>query len=282
MEDVIKKIDKTIIVKSHHIIRTKNGDYFYKKINLEGIYNELIIYELSKIAGIDCVKPFYYDRPGREGIITKSYLTDSYHRLPGTELLYDYYKYIKDDSILPSSMNNLVVIKKSLKYRYDNLELIKNLMSGFNKIFSFDIITMQCDRLYNNWELLESNDMKNCKISPLFDNEYAFYKDNSFLDTKCSDVIRFDYKDCESTIRNTLMNYLTNASNEYIKEFIDIFEKLNLENLKTAITNANKNSDISQVYISKIIDVYKKNYEEIKKILMNLNLIDSEVIHHAR
>ena len=306
MNEIINKIKKKD--KFFHIpIYKIDGNKYYVKRNqnYENIFCEFIIYELANKVEIDVVKPFYFTNGDKVTMITKDFKEDGYNSIKGEEILKDYLEYLIankliDDDIkeigkeeVLSKMNNLSCIFNAIEYhlkiKYNKVdkEVLENLKKELVKRFSFDIITMQSDRGYRNWEILENDNIKDFKLAPLFDNEYSFSNFNgvSYMNSITSDIIKVNYNDKDNkTIKDILVEFLTTSSLEFVSLFINMFDKLDKNSLLDLIDNLKKNTglSISLIYLNKLIEFYENNYNEIKDVLKALNLNKSEGDIHAR
>ena len=298
----IKKKDRFF----HTSVYKIDGIKYYVKRNQnsENIFSEFLIYELANKVGIDVVKPYCFSNKDKV-IVTKDFKEEGYNSIGGKDILIDYLEYLIankliDDNIkkiskeeVLSSMNNLSVIFNALEYhlksKYNKIdnEVLNNLMNELVKRFSFDIITMQSDRGYRNWEILENDNIKDFKLAPLFDNEYSFSNFNgvSYMNSITSDIIKVNYNDKDNkTIKDILVEFLTTSSLEFVSLFINMFDKLDKNSLLDLIDNLKKNTglSISLIYLNKLIEFYENNYNEIKDVLKALNLNKSEGDIHAR
>ena len=298
----IKKKDRFF----HTSVYKIDGIKYYVKRNQnsENIFSEFLIYELANKVGIDVVKPYCFSNKDKV-IVTKDFKEEGYNSIGGKDILIDYLEYLIankliDDNIkkiskeeVLSSMNNLSVIFNALEYhlksKYNKIdnEVLNNLMNELVKRFSFDIITMQSDRGYRNWEVLENDNIKDFRFSPLYDNEYAFssFNEISYMNSVTSDIIKTNYKDKNNkTIKDILVEFLTTSSSEFVSIFINLFNKLDKSSILDSIEELKKNTDlsISHIYINQLINNYENNYNEIKEVLNELNLLKSEVDGYAR
>ncbi len=278
---------------SNFLSVNNNGKkYYFKKFeapdrNLTYLYNELICYELALKSSVKCVKPNLMHKNNIYGIITESYEKKGYKKINGSKILKEYYGYLKEnnevkynslneDKIL-SKMNNLEDIWYALLYHfkdYDivvNEKIIKQIMHDLTKVFVFDIITMQIDRHYENWEILESNNKDDAFLAPLHDNELSF---NRFT---FNDSIKVDSATIKvPTMRKMLMRYLSISSQDFIDEFIKMYKSLTPEILDESIEKCCKenNGIIPYTYKMKILENYEENYNYITDILLEMNLLE--------
>ena len=113
-------------------------------------------------------------------------------------------------------------------------------------------------------------------MAPLYDNELAF---NIFVDNSS---IKTEYEVGRSlTAIQRLKKYLNISSDYFVKEFINIFNELSPKILEEIIEECNNecNYIIPYTYKERIIKIYMKNYEKIKNLLLELNLIEKSEGH---
>lgn len=269
----------------------KNGvKYFYRKFDLndrplEYLFNELVAYEMAKKLEIDCVRPIVVNKPNNIGVATRSFEKDGYSIINGQTILGNYYKHLynsNEDELefngVITKMNNLEDIWDALEYHFKDYEkskkdeIIKNIMFDLTKIFSFDIIMMQSDRHAENWEILESNNKDDAYLVPLYDNELCL--DNYSISTNLN--VEFEEKSLVNAHHN-LKKFLLYSSDEFINVFLNYFEKSTpkvLENIIKDIDEKYKGL-FRYTYKEEVFKKYKENYKALKKVLEELNLIES-------
>lgn len=266
--------------------------YFYRKFDLndrpiEYLLNELIAYEMASLIDIECVKPIVVNKPNNIGIATKSFEREGYSVINGQKILENYYRHLHNNNAIEdelelsdgiNKLNNLEKIWEALIYYFKDYEeskkdeIVKNIMFDLTKIFSFDVIMMQSDRHAENWEILESNNKDDAYLVPLYDNELCF--DNYSIATN----INVEYENNPLVdMEYNLTKYLTYSSEEFVDTFIRYFKKLTPEVLEEKIKEINEKYKgiFRYTYINEIIKKYNENYSKIKKVLEELNLIET-------
>lgn len=191
-----------------------NYDSYRGVIGHEAI-NEIIVYRLASILGINCLDYILID-----GKILNAYLTVSkdYKKANETTLRFDAFY---DMNKLSVSETPLMLAKR---FGYEN---------EFNQMLLLDFLTIQCDRHGANIEILKSK--QGYRLAPLFDNgisflapmqnDYTAYKNfkamqdlevNNFVGSKSL------FYNLDLISKPVEVNSLTAKSKEYI--FYDLME----------------------------------------------------------
>ena len=175
--------------------------------------------------------------------------------------------------------------KKSKGLKNNEITIHTDQTKKIISIFCFDIITMQCDRHYENWEILSNGNLSDLKFAPLYDNEEIGFYYNDYLESSLPDIISVNgYVGENITIEDILVRFLVESDKEFINIFLEMFNILDVDCLNDAINIANRkmNYSISQIYIKELIKNFSKNRMNIENVLKTLNLIESEDNIHAR
>ena len=264
--------------------------YFYKRFDitdrsLEYLFNELVAYKMARKVGINSVKPIIINKNDVIGMATKSFEVEGYRVINGYAILKKYFDYLKnnkhlieiDEELILSKMNNLEDIWDALNFHFkdfnENLrkEIVSKIMIQLTEIFSFDIIMMQVDRHDENWEIMESENENDAYLTPLYDNELCFsdFKYNNSIHTEY-DIDKF------SNMSVSLKRYLISSSPYFINKFVEYFKILTPDVLREVILKVDDESNhlFKYTYKEKVITDYETNYNLIKNVLLEMNLIE--------
>lgn len=263
---------------------SKDGNSY----DFEYCYNEIIasyVARFLKITNIEVhlayiEKSFLNHKYNKYGNMLEDYNVNGYRSHLGTELLENYYKYLKENNKLANyglencpedsnivMMNNLKTINDAFLYYLkendieDYEDKTEMLMDEMARRFCFDYLIMQADRHAENWVFLESKEKK-IVLGKVFDNELAF--DKTFESQM--KVNNFNEKNEDS-----LINFI-NSSSKYKDMFIQMYNTLTPENMQMIINMVEQQEGIipSIIYKNELIDKYTKHYKEIGKILKQL------------
>ena len=298
------KKNKNVINGNHGTYEENGKKFYYKKLSGDALANEFIMYELAKRGGFDVSKPTYYVNNDTkfEGLVTENYVPYGYETINGRKLLEEYFENAvlsdEEKSLMydyDGKIHNLNDIWNAIEYyinmKYPNStkekreEKVLYCMKKIISIFCFDIITMQCDRHYENWEILSNGNLSDLKFAPLYDNEEIGFYYNDYLESSLPDIISVNgYVGENITIEDILVRFLVESDKEFINIFLEMFNILDVDCLNDAINIANRkmNYSISQIYIKELIKNFSKNRMNIENVLKTLNLIESEDNIHAR
>lgn len=147
---------------------TKNGDALFKTCDLFSysdmrMLNEVLCYRLCESLNIPCAKyePAYFNNAQK----TKGIL--SYNFLKPNQKLISLKTFLETDDF-----KSFVEIMSALKAKqgFYNLDL-NQIQENLYKMMIFDLLTYQTDRHLQNISLVTGKEMK---LSPLYDNEFAF------------------------------------------------------------------------------------------------------------
>lgn len=277
-EELIKRINDT-----HYIIDIDGEKYYFKKI--KNPYTELVAYEVAVFLGIPATEYDLAYFQSMYGVISKDFQKENCHYVSGQDILFQYLKNIwdlekmglvsneynqfPDKAPFSFNINNLEIIWQAIEYRYKRLNVeidIKSIMDSLILYFTFNILTLQCDGMSQNWMLEESGD--NVSLVPIFDNEKCFLLNeklrvpNTNLATNFNDIGKGNYK--------ILDEFLKISSEEYNRLFQEKFNMLTLEvfcglldKVETKI-NTPIPENIKKEYI-KLFIYNRQNVEEVLK-----------------
>ena len=275
-EEFIKKINDT-----HYIIEIDGDKYYFKKTKYP--YTELLAYEAASFLEIPAIEYDLAYFQSMHGVISKDYKKDDANYISGQDILFQYlknmwelekmglmsneYNRFSHNAPFSFNINNLEVIWQAIETRYKKLKIdidIKSIMDNLILYFIFNILTLQCDGMSQNWVLEEKEE--GVSLAPIFDNEMCFLLNeklglpNSNLSTNFNDIGRGNYK--------ILEEFLKISSEEYVNLFQEKFNMLTIETFNRLINNVESKIEsqipmkIKEEYI-KLFNFNRQNIEEV-------------------
>ena len=128
--------------------------YFFKEASRE-LYKELVVDELAKDMGINCVSYDIADVLGRYGLISKDLNSGNNRYIPTINVLSSFYQ--MDYYPLLKQYNNLRDISFMLSHMYDPITA-KKLIEQLEKICIFDRLTGNPDRNITNYGFIYNDE----------------------------------------------------------------------------------------------------------------------------
>lgn len=251
-----------------HFSFTHNGITYYFKYDEDiNPYNELVAEELAKDFNIPHIKYDLAIYNSKKGVISTDFKEENINYIKGEDILSGFY--IPDDDI--EIHNNLEEIWATLEYRYKNhpnkTDITKKLMKRIVDIFMFDIITCQCDRHPNNWQIMESVD--DVDVVPIFDNERIIsyiYENNVCL--------TMEEKSSGNLYKN-LHVFLNVSSEEYYNLIKDKMWIISGENLTSVFKRIEDKTGYPMSLEEKndYLDAYEIHREKLQRVLNSNEII---------
>ena len=159
---------------SHNIYNFKidNDTYYFKEAPNRELVMELISKSIAFILGIPYLDESIAILNDKYGLLSKSYLKDGDKSYNLQSLMQNYFYENNDEEELLdykklASLNNLEDIWFALEDRYEDKNIVKNLMDGITNIFMFDLLVGESDRTLRNIEIIES--YNTVTLAPLYD-----------------------------------------------------------------------------------------------------------------
>lgn len=236
---VLTEKDKQII---------SNHDDSFKPIYLNGYkcyvkpdddLVEIIGEELAKFIGLECI---HYEAVKINNVNYVISLDMNYNGKFKTF----------DDYLDRDCLYNLYSIWDFIESKFDNC---KELMHEITLMYIYDILFMHYDRSFENFGILDD------KKLILLDNSLIFKSDLPPLISSMFDV------DDISNVYCDLYNYLTASSEEFVEEFMNIFNLVTPDKLDEIFNKIEKERKIKIKKRTEYNDLYKENYEIIKLII---------------
>ncbi len=160
--------------------------------------------------------------------------------------------------------------------------LNKNIFTDIIKVYIYDILLGNRDRLHFNWGLIFMSDKK-VQLA-IFDNECIL---DYHLPAVSSEVsgdewgsIKKNTRDKKATLKEEIKQFLTESSDEFFQMFKDIFVKFSPEyfslildsiELEEKIYTEQGEIPLIMKNKNKYLENYKKNYDLINDVLLEFN-----------
>ena len=143
------------------------------------------------------------------GLLSKSYLKDNDKSYNLHNLMQNYFYGNNDDELLDyrklASLNNLEDIWFALEDRYEDKNIVKNLMDGITNIFMFDLLVGESDRTLRNIEIIES--YNTVTLAPLYDTSSILADKSTALGVDEDDYLKCDLDKLDKFIENSDTSY---------------------------------------------------------------------------
>ena len=268
-----KMVDKDKLVPnfkgSHNIYNFKidNDIYYFKEVPNRELVMEMISKTVAFLLGI----PYLNETPAilndKYGLLSKSYLKGEDKSYNLYSLMQNYfYEYNNDDELLDyrklASLNNLEDIWFALEDRYDDKNIVKNLITGITDIFMFDLLVGESDRTLRNIEIIESDNI--VILASLYDTSSILTDKNTALGVDEDDYLKSDVdkldkfiESSDSSYKEKFYNYLDTLESIGIEKIIEETEKEN----DIVIDNNLKDEIITK--FNKRIGIFKEHKKEL-------------------
>lgn len=209
--------------------------YYFK--NSQFKYQELVVNEIYKILGIPCVNYELIKLWNEYYLMSESFKKDGCTYISGNELLSDYLGNSSDEILLDlgvnidrdgeHSLNNIENIWFSLEQKGYSKEDVKNIVYDIIRIYSMQIILLDCDLHAGNWEIEEQNNR--ATLVPKYDNEGCFSSDIMGI------YMSVDGDDTFNSSVDSLNKFLNYSVVEDADIFYDLFKRCTIEVVMEAI-----------------------------------------------
>lgn len=286
-ESPVDPYERGYIVKSEYtdegqyLLVMGSDRYYFKETALS--YNEAIASRVAKFLNIKSVGYDLAMFNGLYGVISLNYKNPENNYVSGTDILDDYYKADKKTVVqmgLTNSwkerytgpqyvyMNNLEIIWQALENKYSKNPNVNvgDLLNDLIIQYLFSLLTGQGDRISYNWEIEESEGK--VSVVPLYDNETAFLEASTVS-------MSTNFNDVDKTVEESLREFLTISSGEYVNVFLKMFDALTIEQFISIIDDFEKEIGTSMPADKKayIINNFTNNRNNIESVLKELNLL---------
>ena len=245
---------------SHTIYNFKmdNDTYYFKEVPNRELVMEMISKSIAFLLGIPYLKESIAILNDKYGLLSKSYLKDDDKSYNLHNLMQNYFYGNNDDELLDyrklASLNNLEDIWFALEDRYEDKNIVKNLMDGITNIFMFDLLVGESDRTLRNIEIIES--YNTVTLAPLYDTSSILADKSTALGVDEDDYLKSDL--------DKLDKFIENSDTAYKDKFYSYLNTLDSIGIEKIIEETERENDF-------IIDNNLKN-EIITKFNSRINM----------
>ena len=245
---------------SHTIYNFKmdNDTYYFKEVPNRELVMEMISKSIAFLLGIPYLKESIAILNDKYGLLSKSYLKDDDKSYNLHNLMQNYFYENNDDELLDyrklASLNNLEDIWFALEDRYEDKNIVKNLMDGITNIFMFDLLVGESDRTLRNIEIIES--YNTVTLAPLYDTSSILADKSTALGVDEDDYLKSDL--------DKLDKFIENSDTSYKEKFYSYLNTLDSIGIEKIIEETERENDF-------IIDNNLKN-EIIAKFNSRINM----------
>ena len=245
---------------SHTIYNFKmdNDTYYFKEVPNRELVMEMISKSIAFLLGIPYLKESIAILNDKYGLLSKSYLKDDDKSYNLHNLMQNYFYGNNDDELLDyrklASLNNLEDIWFALEDRYEDKNIVKNLMDGITNIFMFDLLVGESDRTLRNIEIIES--YNTVTLAPLYDTSSIQVDKSTALGVDEDDYLKSDL--------DKLDKFIENSDTAYKEKFYSYLNTLDSIGIEKIIEETERENDF-------IIDNNLKN-EIITKFNSRINM----------
>ena len=245
---------------SHTIYNFKmdNDTYYFKEVPNRELVMEMISKSIAFLLGIPYLKESIAILNDKYGLLSKSYLKDDDKSYNLHNLMQNYFYENNDDELLDyrklASLNNLEDIWFTLEDRYEDKNIVKNLMDGITNIFMFDLLVGESDRTLRNIEIIES--YNTVTLAPLYDTSSILADKSTALGVDEDDYLKSDL--------DKLDKFIENSDTAYKEKFYSYLNTLDSIGIEKIIEETERENDF-------IIDNNLKN-EIITKFNSRINM----------
>ena len=192
-------------------------------------YSELFNMHLMKKLGLN--NSCYYGLAqygGKQGVVTKHIANADEEMFLGSDIFNKYGIYEKKDLIYYNSLDMLPIVVK--RFCYDNGYVYnENIEKEFEKLFMYDLLTMQSDRNPSNWAIVCNQQTRQIRLS-YFDHSNMLF----FDDVQAVELFKKGELDIPNYVNNDITTYfIFNSSN------IEMCHSSKLFHIQNFIENVN-------------------------------------------
>lgn len=261
LDKIINKDNLVPNFKGSHTIynfKMDNDTYYFKEVPNRELVMEMISKSIAFLLGIPYLKESIAILNDKYGLLSKSYLKDDDKSYNLHNLMQNYFYENNDDELLDyrklASLNNLEDIWFALEDRYEDKNIVKNLMDGITNIFMFDLLVGESDRTLRNIEIIES--YNTVTLAPLYDTSSILADKSTALGVDEDDYLKCDL--------DKLDKFIENSDTSYKEKFYSYLNTLDSIGIEKIIEETERENDF-------IIDNNLKN-EIITKFNSRINM----------
>ena len=276
LDKIINKDNLVPNFKGSHTIynfKMDNDTYYFKEVPNRELVMEMISKSIAFLLGIPYLKESIAILNDKYGLLSKSYLKDDDKSYNLHNLMQNYFYENNDDELLDyrklASLNNLEDIWFALEDRYEDKNIVKNLMNGITNIFMFDLLVGESDRTLRNIEIIES--YNTVTLAPLYDTSSILADKSTALGVDEDDYLKSDLDKLDKFIENSdtaykekFYSYLNTLDSIGIEKIIEETEREN----DFIIDNNLKNEIITK--FNSRINMFKENEKRVLDKILTL------------
>lgn len=256
--DLLYKDNQIKVIKpflgSHAIIEYQNSIYYLKYIkSLYTLYNEMLAEFLAEDYGINVTYSDIFTYDGNYGMMSKEIKNNNDLYIPMTDIIEDH-------------QNNLEDIWYGLCKKYNDQNIVEQLMEQIVNLFIFDVLLSNSDRHISNYGLIKND--KTISLAPIFDNEYVLSSLEGYYSLG---IDSNDYRNDQGI--HFLLKFLEISDSRYIKLIKSKLWIISKENVLRTIERIEKRigSSMQQNIKDEIIYKFNSHRQVINNILNKYN-----------
>lgn len=256
--DLLYKDNQIKVIKpflgSHAIIEYQNSIYYLKYIkSLYTLYNEMLAEFLAEDYGINVTYSDIFTYDGNYGMMSKEIKNNNDLYIPMTDIIEDH-------------QNNLEDIWYGLCKKYNDQNIVEQLMEQIVNLFIFDVLLSNSDRHISNYGLIKND--KTISLAPIFDNEYILSSLEGYYSLG---IDSNDYRNDQGI--HFLLKFIEISDSRYIKLIKSKLWIISKENVLRTIERIEKRigSSMQQNIKDEIIYKFNSHRQVINNILNKYN-----------
>lgn len=287
-QDVVKDLVPDLR-RAIYLIKTDNGQYFFKECPYEEAITELIVNEMLDFAGVKNIKYDLAKINGKIGVISADFKKSGYKYYNGMEILSDYIDGLpeeiaktKDDELKKclqeeydlfkenySTRNNFELIWHAIDSHFKdnpNREIIvSRLMRQLSIIHVSDMLIQNEDRNSTNWGIEEGQTDVN--LINVFDNGEAF-KEEHWMALRLAPL---NPKERTTRVYKELERFLERSDESACRMLMYLKSRLGVSNLELSIQKVEQKigEPIEDEVKEKIRKQFKKHQEKVNTVIEN-------------
>ena len=268
-----KVVDKNKLIPnfkgSHNIYNFKmdNDTYYFKEVPNRELLMEMISKSIAFLLGIPYLEESIAILNDKYGLLSESYLKDDDKSYNLHSLIENYFCENNDEEELLdyrklASLNNLEDIWFALEDRYEDKNIVKNLMDGITNIFMFDLLIGESDRTLRNIEIIESDN--GITLAPLYDTSSILSDKSTALGVDEDDYLKSDIDKLDKFLESS-----DTSSKEKFYCYLETLDSIGIEKIIEETERENDfvmDNDLKEEIITKFnnrINMFKEHEKRV-------------------
>ena len=249
------------------------NQYFFKSISdIRFFLQEKLVERIAQAQQIETVKTWYGELGKIKGELSLNYRKENCIYISGAKILEKYQKKLEETNTpVPPNMNNLDTIKEAFTFLYPNAD---SLIIEFTRRFVLDILTMQSDRIKENWEIEENLLTKEVRLAPLFDSDKSFTDYGAWELKRYNErihnpfLIKCDYNKTSASLStyDKIEEFLKDAPQPIFEYFETIIEQYPPERIAFFLDDISKDLPIQNELKATILMDYQNHYKKMQEL----------------